>query len=201
METTLVHASIPSAKAVLRLEMQALRAGLAAAAPRAGELAAARLPVALLGRFAVVAGYHPFRSEIDPAPALRRLAEAGAAIALPVTPPRGSDAPLSFHRWSPEAGLSRGGFGVLEPSPRAETLEPDLVVTPLLAFDRAGARLGYGQGHFDRTLEALRARRPVFVLGLAFAGQEVARVPAEPHDQHLDAILTETGYIAVRKDT
>ena len=90
---------------------------------------------------------------------------------------------------------------LLEPSPRAETLEPDLVVTPLLAFDRAGARLGYGQGHFDRTLEALRARRPVFVLGLAFAGQEVARVPAEPHDQHLDAILTDTGYIAVRKDT
>lgn len=201
METTLVHASTASAKSALRLEMQALRADLAAAAPGAGEQAAAHLPAGLLGRFAVVGGYHPFRSEIGPAALLQRFAAAGAVIALPVTPPRGSASPLSFHRWSEATALNRGHFGVHEPSPDAERLEPDLLVTPLLAFDRRGARLGYGQGHFDRTLEDLRARKAVFVLGLAFAGQEVARVPAEPHDQHLDAILTETGYIAVRKDT
>ncbi|HEY9233988.1 MAG TPA: 5-formyltetrahydrofolate cyclo-ligase, partial [Phenylobacterium sp.] len=75
-----------------------------------------------------------------------------------------------------------------------------LVICPLLAFDRRGARLGQGGGHYDRTIEALRAEGPVFVLGLAYAGQEVEGLPAEPHDQRLDAILTESGYIEARKD-
>jgi 5-formyltetrahydrofolate cyclo-ligase len=74
-------------------------------------------------------------------------------------------------------------------------VEPDLVLVPLLAFDRTGARLGYGQGHYDRTLAALRARRPVSAIGLAFAAQEVACLPAEPHDIPLDGIVTETAYI------
>ena len=69
-----------------------------------------------------------------------------------------------------------------------------------MAFDRTGGRLGQGAGHYDRTLENLRRGGRVFVLGLAYAGQEVAKAPAEPHDQRLDAILTETGYIEVRKD-
>jgi len=74
---------------------------------------------------------------------------------------------------------------------------PDLIIAPLLAFDRAGGRLGQGGGHYDRTIEALRARGPVFVIGLAYAGQEIEAVPCEPHDQRLDAILTEIGYIEV----
>jgi 5-formyltetrahydrofolate cyclo-ligase len=71
---------------------------------------------------------------------------------------------------------------------------------PLVAFDRAGGRLGQGGGHFDRTLAALDAEKPVFAIGLAYAGQEVARLPSEEHDRRLDAILTEKEYIAVRKD-
>ncbi len=74
-----------------------------------------------------------------------------------------------------------------------------MVIAPLLAFDRGGGRLGQGGGHYDRTLEALRVQGRVFVVGLAYAGQEVAEVPSEPHDQKLDAILTETGYIEFRK--
>lgn len=70
----------------------------------------------------------------------------------------------------------------------------------LLAFDAAGGRLGQGGGHYDRTLAALRARGQVFVLGLAYADQEVEALDMEPHDQRLDAILTETGYTRFRKD-
>ena len=79
-------------------------------------------------------------------------------------------------------------------------MRPDLVIAPLLAFDRFGGRLGLGAGYYDRTLEALRAHGPVFVVGLAFAGQEVARVPCDIHDQRLDAILTEKAYSEAEKD-
>jgi 5-formyltetrahydrofolate cyclo-ligase len=74
------------------------------------------------------------------------------------------------------------------------------MITPLLGFDRRGGRIGQGGGHYDRTLAALRAHRPIFALGLAYAGQEVARAPNEPHDQRLDAMLTEIAYIEVEGD-
>ncbi|HEY9216874.1 MAG TPA: 5-formyltetrahydrofolate cyclo-ligase, partial [Phenylobacterium sp.] len=83
----------------------------------------------------------------------------------------------------------------------AAQVAPDLVLAPLLAFDRRGHRLGQGAGHYDRTLANLRAAKPVWVVGLAYAGQEVEEIPAEPHDQRLDAILTETGYIEALKET
>lgn len=120
-------------------------------------------------------------SELDPGPLLRRLAEHGAAIVLPEV--AGPDRPLSFRRADGQ------GYAT-----------PDLVVAPMLAFDEAGGRLGQGGGHYDRTLQQLRATGPVFVIGLAYAGQEIDRVPREPHDQCLDAILTEISYTRVRKD-
>jgi 5-formyltetrahydrofolate cyclo-ligase len=91
-------------------------------------------------------------------------------------------------------------FGNPSPPASAPEVFPNLIIAPVLAFDRRGGRVGQGGGHYDRTLEALRARGEVFVLGLAYAGQEIASVPSEAHDQALDAILTETGYIEVRKD-
>ena len=91
------------------------------------------------------------------------------------------------------APLPRDAAGVPAPGPDAPELTPDLVVVPLLAFDGAGARLGQGGGYYDRTLAALRAAGPVVALGLAYAGQEVARLPVEAHDQRLDAVLTEAG--------
>ena len=106
----------------------------------------------------------------------------------------GRDAPLVFRAWDPRDPLVPDALGVPAPPPSAPGLHPDLVITPLLAFDRKGGRLGQGGGHYDRTLESLRAARPVFVLGLAYAGQEVEPMALDPHDQRLDAILTETGY-------
>jgi 5-formyltetrahydrofolate cyclo-ligase len=177
----------------LRTRMRALRSELAKAAPDAAE----RLTLPLKPR--IVAGYRPFRDEIDPLPLMLKLAAGGARLALPVTPPRGLASPLTFRAWNPGEALAAGGFGVHEPT-GGEAVTPDLILVPLLAFDRRGHRLGYGQGHFDRTLAGLRAGGPVTAVGLAFAEQEVAELPDEPHDQALDAILTEKEYIEVRKD-
>src|SRR5262249_29606618 len=103
-------------------------------------------------------------------------------------------------RWRAGAAVTPGAFGVPEPGEDCDTVEPELLLVPLLAFDRAGRRLGYGQGHFDRTLAGLRARRPTVAVGIAFAAQEVACVPTDPQDQLLGGVVTEAVYIAPRKD-
>jgi 5-formyltetrahydrofolate cyclo-ligase len=134
-------------------------------------------------------------SEMDPAPLRDRLAHRGARAALPAT--GGRDQPMVFRLWDPAVRLEPDAFGIPAPPPFAPAVEPDLLIAPLLAFDRRGGRLGQGAGHYDRTLAQLRARKPVFVVGLAFSGQEIAELPAETHDERLDAILTETDYIEV----
>ena len=172
-----------------------------AAAPAAGEqLAKVFLRGLVPGPGATVAGYWPFRSEIDPRALMARLRRLGRRIALPVAPPRGADMPLTFRLWEEGRPLRAGHFPVQEPADDSEAVDPDLVLVPLLAFDRTGSRLGYGEGHYDRTLEALKARSPVLAVGLAYAAQEFECVPADPHDQKLDAIATEAAYIRVRKD-
>jgi 5-formyltetrahydrofolate cyclo-ligase len=176
--------------------MRSHRATLAAANPDAGDQAAQW--IALGGTPRVVGGYRPQGSEIDPEPLMRRLALAGASLAMPVA--IRTDAELVYRAWSPGDLLAPDAFGIPAPAPGAPTLTPELIIAPVLAFDRRGGRLGQGGGSFDRTLERLRAAGRVFAIGLAFAGQEVAEVPLEPHDQPLDAILTESGYIQVRKD-
>ncbi len=157
----------------------------------AGDRLVAMFPAALVPPpGAVVSGFLRFRSEIDPAPLMARLSAAGCVLALPRTPAKTEAGGLVFHRWSIGETLVRGAFGVLEPSPEAEVVAPDLVLAPLLGFDRAGGRIGYGRGHYDRALAALRARKPVTVVGVAFAAQEVPVVPTDATDQHLDWIVT-----------
>jgi 5-formyltetrahydrofolate cyclo-ligase len=185
-----------SSKTELRRRMRALRARLAS--PDAAHRAAERLPARLLRGGQVVSGYHALGGEMDPLPVLRRFAEAGARLAMPVAEHR--DEPLHFRLWAPGDPTQPDAFGIPSPTPAAPTVLPDLVIAPLLAFDRRGHRLGQGAGHYDRTLANLRAAKGVFVLGLAYAGQEIEEVPAEPHDQRLDAILTETGYIEPAKE-
>ena len=182
-------------KAQLRAAMRSLRATLAAASPDAAERAAEALPLERLPAFATFSGYHALGSEIDPSPLIRRLSATGALLALPVA--MGREESLAFRAWDSRDALVPDALGVPAPPPSAPGLHPDLVIAPLLAFDRKGGRLGQGGGHYDRTLEHLRTGKPVFVLGLAYAGQEVADIACEPHDQRLDAILTETGYIEV----
>jgi 5-formyltetrahydrofolate cyclo-ligase len=147
------------------------------------------LPIEIM-RGAVVAGYSPIRSEIDPAPLMRELAARGAQLALPVITARGQA--LRFRVWSANDRLMQGPLGILEPSPAAAEVIPDIVLVPLAAFDRAGHRIGYGAGHYDRTLAQLRKSRAITAIGLAFAAQQVKTVPALQHDVALDYVLTET---------
>ena len=182
-------------KTALRVRLRGLRRRLAADLPDAARAAAALLPLERLPAFHIVSGYHALGSEMDPRPLIGRLVAAGAAPALPFAAHR--DEPLQFRRWDPRQALEPDAFGIPSPPALAEAVIPDLVIAPLLGFDRRGGRLGQGAGHYDRTLANLRAARPVFVLGLAYSGQEVDEIPAEPHDQTLDAILTETEYIPV----
>jgi 5-formyltetrahydrofolate cyclo-ligase len=139
---------------------------------------------------AVVAGYSPIRSEIDPAPLMQELAARDMRLALPVI--AGRDAPLGFRRWTANDKLLRGPLGILEPSPDAAEIVPDIVLVPLAAFDRSGHRIGYGAGHYDRTLARLRDSKKIIAIGLAFAVQEIETILALPHDVALDYVLTET---------
>jgi 5-formyltetrahydrofolate cyclo-ligase len=182
-------------KTALRKTMRARRTAAVLAAPQAAQDAARHLPIERLPRFAVASGYHALGSELSPLPLMLRLAAYNVLLALPVAYDRQS--PLTFHRWHEGDALVKDAFGIPAPSPATEVVHPDLVITPLLAFDRRGGRLGQGAGHYDRTIEALRRRGPVFVLGLAYSAQEIEHAPLEAHDQPLDGVLTEAGYIAI----
>jgi 5-formyltetrahydrofolate cyclo-ligase len=142
----------------------------------------------------VVSGFWPIRSEIDVRPLMAALAAAaGAALAMPVVVGRGQS--LLFRRWQAGTPLTEGPFGTAHPAESEPVLVPDLLLVPLLAFDRAHHRLGYGAGFYDRTLAGLRAAGRIMAVGVAYAGQEVAAVPVGEHDERLDLVLTETGLI------
>jgi 5-formyltetrahydrofolate cyclo-ligase len=178
--------------------MRARRRECAAKSPGAAELAASLLPLERLPAFACFSGYYALGAELNPSALIRRLSRTGAMLALPSA--EEVEAPLLFRAWDSRDTFVPDLFGVPSPPTSASILHPDLVICPLLAFDHKGGRLGQGGGHYDRTIANLRATKPIFVLGLAYAGQEVEEIPIEAHDQRLDAILTETGYIDVRKD-
>ena len=152
------------------------------------KLAARGLPFAV-ATGVIVSGYSPIRSEFDPAPLMRKLAAQGAKLALPAVLARGKS--LAFRAWSPDDRLTLGPLGILEPSPAAAELVPDIMLVPLAAFDRLGHRIGYGAGHYDFTLAHLRKMKPIIAVGLAFAAQEIKAVPALAHDVALDYVLTE----------
>lgn len=138
----------------------------------------------------VVTGYLPIRTELDPVPAMTALHAGGARLAVPVIAGRGL--PLDFREWTPDAALVEGPFGALVPA-TGDWLVPDTLIVPLVAFDAACNRLGYGGGFYDRTLARLAARGPVRALGFAFAAQELPPLPVEPTDVALDCIVTEAG--------
>ncbi|MEX5727297.1 5-formyltetrahydrofolate cyclo-ligase [Rhodovulum iodosum] len=139
----------------------------------------------------ILAGYMPIRSETDPRAALRAMAARGPVV-VPVI--QGDGLPLIFRQWSPGCEMIDGPFGALVPA-EGDFLEPQVLVVPLVAFDRRGNRLGYGGGFYDRTLAALRSRKPVKAIGFAYAAQEEETLPEEPTDQKLDLIVTEEGVI------
>jgi 5-formyltetrahydrofolate cyclo-ligase len=185
-------------KVDLRRQALARRAALSAAerAQAAESIAARTFPIALAPG-AIVAGFMPMKSEIDPLPLMRKLAAAGARLALPVVAGQGQ--PLTMRAWAFGEPLVAGVWGIREPPPIAPAVAPDLLLVPLLAFDRAGHRIGYGAGYYDMTVAALRAQRVVVAIGVAFAAQEIAAVPATPRDVPLDLVLTEHEVIDYRR--
>jgi len=149
-----------------------------------------------LGEGTVVAGYSPIRSECDPVPLMRSLAAKGSQLALPVVHEK--DKELTFSEWRQGGQLILGPYGILQPRSEAAPLEPDVVLVPLVAFDRRCRRIGYGAGYYDRTLADLRKRKVVIAVGIAFAAQEVEAVPHDEHDQRLDLVLTEREIVDFR---
>ncbi len=185
--------ALRAAKAAMREAVRDRRKQLdPAVRAAAAEAVAAHLPACPAGT--VVSAYWPRGSELDIRPAMRRFAAAGCRLVLPVVVER--DAPLIFRAFDLGDPLERGN-GADVPPASAPALEPDLLLVPLLAFDRRGARLGQGAGYYDRTLAGLRARRLVQAIGVGFAAQEVPAVPAGPYDQRLDRIVTEAGPVVM----
>ena len=186
-------ASPAALKDRMRRDAFARRDGLAKAWRQdAGERIAERLlDLAALTHVEPVGGYWPMRSEVDCRAILEGLAGRGQIVALSqIQHPE-----LSWRAWGPGDALVHGGFGVREPGPDAAEVFPHALLVPLAAFDRHGNRLGYGKGHFDRSIAALATRGPLLTIGLAYSVQEVESVPAEPHDRPLDMIATETGIL------
>jgi 5-formyltetrahydrofolate cyclo-ligase len=179
----------PSKGDLRKIALDARDAMDAAARGAASEALAARGLPFEFAPGTVVSGYSPIRSEIDPAPLMRALAARGAKLALPAVMARGKS--LAFRAWSPSDRLTLGPLGILEPSPAASELVPDIMLVPCAAFDRLGHRIGYGAGHYDFTLAHLRKVKPITTIGLAFAAQEIKAVPALAHDVALDYVLTE----------
>lgn len=180
-----------------KIEARRRAAATRATAHRArGPDAAVDLAGLFLGRVPVrgaVSLFWPMRDEIDVRPLMAALAARGAELCLPVM--QGRDRPLLFRRWQAGDPLARGPFGVDEPLEDAAEVRPAVVVVPLLAFDAAGNRLGYGGGYYDRTLRALRNTSPengvVLAVGVAYDEQETASVPECPWDEPLDMVVTD----------
>jgi 5-formyltetrahydrofolate cyclo-ligase len=184
-------------KAALRAEALARRDALSpdARAAAAETIAARKFPLTVTPGV-VVSGFSPMKSEINPLPLMRRLAALGAKLALPVVVGRGQ--PLTMRAWDFGEPLARGVWGIRQPLQTARAVAPDIVLVPLACFDRNGHRIGYGAGYYDLTIHALRAKKEVTAVGIAFATQEVAEVPATERDARLDLVLTEREVIDCR---
>jgi 5-formyltetrahydrofolate cyclo-ligase len=189
--------SIVEAKAELRHQARARRDALPAdmRAAAAQAIAARPFPISLTLK-ATVSGFMPIGNELNPIPLMRNLTALGAQLALPAVGGRGK--PLTMRAFAFGQRLVPGVWGIREPPPEAPEVLPDILLVPLLAFDRSGHRLGYGAGYYDLTIAALRARKPITACGLAFAAQEIANVPTTPRDVRLDLVLTEREVIDCR---
>jgi 5-formyltetrahydrofolate cyclo-ligase len=189
--------SIDDLKKTIRRDAVARRDGLPAVdRAKAAEIIAARpFPIAIKPGI-VVSGFSSLKSEINPVPLMRKLADQGAQLALPVVAGKGQ--PLIMRAWSFGEPLDSGVWGIREPKADAPEVAPDILIVPLLAFDRRGNRVGYGAGYYDMTIAKLRAMKPTVAIGIAFAAQEIAEVPVTPRDARLDLVLTEREIIDLR---
>lgn len=185
------NAGLVAEKKRLRLAFKARREAIAYR-DRLGRAACRHALGLIRERPGDLAAYHPAGAELDPHFLIEACWMQDRNVALPVVAK--PFAPLVFRRFDHKTRLGVGVHGILHPGPEAETLVPKIVIVPLLAFDRTGARLGYGGGYYDRTLQALRRADPdVLAVGIAFSAQEADSLPVDANDQRLDAVVTETG--------
>ncbi len=189
--------TIESEKTELRRVAAARRDALPADVRKAAaEAIAARAFPLPISRGTIVSGFMPLKSEINPLPLMQKLADAGAQLALPKIAGRGQ--PLLMRAWQWGAALEAGQWGIREPKADAPEVDPDILLVPLLAFDRTGHRIGYGAGYYDMTIARLRSLKTVTAVGIAFAIQEIPAVPASERDAPLDLVLTENEVIAIK---
>ena len=187
-----------SPKAQLREQAFARRDALPAdeRAAAAEVIAARPFPVTITTGM-IVSGFSPMKTEINPLPLMRKAVQLGARLALPAIAGRGE--PLIMRAYAFGDELARGQWGIREPQADAPEVAPDILVVPLAAFDRTGHRIGYGAGYYDMTINALRAKKKVIAMGIAFAVQEITSVPATERDARLDFVLTEREVIDFRE--
>ena len=178
----------PTDKALLRTRMRTARQTFAPAGPiRVDPAFPDRLRPGL-----IVASYRPIGGEADPAPLERAAMAAGCVLALPRVVHRAT--PMRFLAWSPDLPLETGPLGLEQPPADAPELAPDIILTPLVAFDRAGGRLGQGAGYYDR---AFTLHPDCWRVGVAWSIQEAPRIPVDPWDVPLHAVATEKEWITV----
>ncbi|MCJ2043429.1 5-formyltetrahydrofolate cyclo-ligase [Methylobacterium sp. J-078] len=178
-------------KAALRNEALARRDGLSPEARIAGSarIAETVMGIGALAEATIVGAFWPIRSEVDPRPLARLMFARGQRMALPKVTPDG----LVFREWREGEALVAGRFGLSEPHDDLPPVDPAALIVPLAAYDRRGHRIGYGRGYYDQAIARLSRNGPVLTIGVAFSVQAVDTVPAEPHDQPLDHLVTEAG--------
>jgi 5-formyltetrahydrofolate cyclo-ligase len=198
MEDEIAQDQITAEKARLRELLKARRDEVPEAAARAAAVAAQADDVLALAPARrgeasgpVVSFYMPIGSELDPRPLFQALAARGATGALPVIEKRGK--PLLFRAYREGDALEEKRWGIREPLASQPLREPDILLMPMLAFDDAGWRLGYGGGFYDRTLQVLRAKKTVVAIGLAYDEQRLENVVHADYDERLDCVLTPSG--------
>jgi len=191
--------NLTAIKAELRHAMSERRRRAAAEAPPSAPMQARDrfLKSIPLHAGAIVSAFWPLPDEFDTKPLMRALHEAGHPIGLPVVQKRGL--PLKFRLWTPDTKLTRGNFNVEIPGDECAECVPEVLIVPLLAFDRAGYRLGYGGGFYDRTIAMLRAAGTPIACGWGYAGQEIDAVPHDDTDARLDWVVTETEAIRIAR--
>ncbi len=188
---------IDSPKAALRIAALTLRDALPAVErAAAAEMIAARPFPVTISAGMIVSGFSPMKTEINPFPLMRKLAGVSANLALPAIAGRGK--PLIMRAYAFGDEFAHGQWGIREPKSDAPEVFPDVLIVPLACFDRAGHRVGYGAGFYDMTIHRLRAMKTVVAIGIAFAAQEIPRVPATERDERLDLVLTEREVIDLR---
>ena len=145
----------------------------------------------------IIACYYPSNSEVNILNFIEKASKKNFKIVLPIIKPSGI---MSFHSWKFKDPLFASSFGILEPGYSKKKIIPDLVLTPLVAFDKDLNRIGYGGGYYDRILKKIRiANKRAIFLGIAYSFQKCSRINVNKYDFKLDYIFTDQGIISSNK--